>query len=455
MSERLPPPPDATFGPTPDPTRAPGDGHTSRRIRRVPAEGMLGGVAAGFARHFDIDVVWVRLAFVLTTVFAGGLGLIVYLAAWIIVPADEGPTDSSTTAPGGPRGLTTAGDRRRGPYLAGLALVALGGIILLDRLLAPLQARLGWLSAGQLVLPLVLIALGVLIWRSDRVDPTAVARDASLAAERIGRVVEASGERAETWGEGIERRAEAWSEAVETRLEDWEADRAARAESLTAADAGARVTPITLAAALITLGGVWLLASVGVAGMSLARALSGALLIVGLGLVAGAFLGRGRGLVLAGLLLAPAVILVTLLQLSTGSVLALPNTSTEDGVFDTEPISARPTDLSALPSSYRFGVGTVLLDLRALDREELAQAGVTELDVELGIADLTILLPAHVGVRVEVELGIGRVEIGDEVSSATGGFGVTVAELIPASDASDGTLLIRIEQGIGRVRVSR
>jgi phage shock protein C len=49
----------------------------------------IAGVCAGFARHFSTDVTLMRilwLAFALGT----GVGFIVYLAAWIIVPSDRG-----------------------------------------------------------------------------------------------------------------------------------------------------------------------------------------------------------------------------------------------------------------------------------------------------------------------------------------------------------------------------
>jgi phage shock protein PspC (stress-responsive transcriptional regulator) len=49
---------------------------------------MLGGVAAGVARYLDIDVVIVRVAFAVLTVF-GGSGVLIYLAAWLLIPADD------------------------------------------------------------------------------------------------------------------------------------------------------------------------------------------------------------------------------------------------------------------------------------------------------------------------------------------------------------------------------
>ena len=58
------------------------------RLRRHTDEKMLGGVAAGVARHFDFDVSLVRLAFVALALF-GGSGLVLYIVAWVVVPADD------------------------------------------------------------------------------------------------------------------------------------------------------------------------------------------------------------------------------------------------------------------------------------------------------------------------------------------------------------------------------
>ncbi len=63
----------------------PGGG--SRLLRRSISGRVLGGVAAGFADHFDFDVRYVRLALVLLS-FIGGAGVPFYLAAWALVPEE-------------------------------------------------------------------------------------------------------------------------------------------------------------------------------------------------------------------------------------------------------------------------------------------------------------------------------------------------------------------------------
>jgi phage shock protein PspC (stress-responsive transcriptional regulator) len=60
-------------------------GAASRRLFRDPDDHLIAGVCAGIANYFDIDVVWIRLAFALI-VLAGGAGLLLYIVLWVVVP---------------------------------------------------------------------------------------------------------------------------------------------------------------------------------------------------------------------------------------------------------------------------------------------------------------------------------------------------------------------------------
>jgi phage shock protein C len=62
-----------------------------KRLKRIPADGSIAGVCAGLAAYFDVDVTLVRLAWVILSIVPGGIigGVIAYLAAWVIVPADN------------------------------------------------------------------------------------------------------------------------------------------------------------------------------------------------------------------------------------------------------------------------------------------------------------------------------------------------------------------------------
>ena len=47
---------------------------------------MIAGVCAGLAREFGVPVTVLRLAFVLGTLFGGGIGIVLYLVLWVVMP---------------------------------------------------------------------------------------------------------------------------------------------------------------------------------------------------------------------------------------------------------------------------------------------------------------------------------------------------------------------------------
>ncbi len=57
-----------------------------KRMLRRSENCTIGGVAAGLADYFDIEVRFVQLGFIIAT-FAGGAGVVAYLMAWLIIPS--------------------------------------------------------------------------------------------------------------------------------------------------------------------------------------------------------------------------------------------------------------------------------------------------------------------------------------------------------------------------------
>jgi signal transduction histidine kinase len=129
-----------------------------RRATRDTRQPVIGGVAAGLARHLAVPVVWVRAAFLVTAVL-GGSGILFYAGLWLVLPA-ESPFDIE--APG----LETAARQGRRPgrirRLAdsgpAIALVALGvGLVLTA------EAIFG---NGLVIWAMVLAVVGFgLLWR--------------------------------------------------------------------------------------------------------------------------------------------------------------------------------------------------------------------------------------------------------------------------------------------------
>lgn len=64
----------------------------TKKLFRDPDKKVLGGVASGLAAYMKMDVVVVRLIFVITAVF-GGVGFIAYIVFWIVAPEARSITD--------------------------------------------------------------------------------------------------------------------------------------------------------------------------------------------------------------------------------------------------------------------------------------------------------------------------------------------------------------------------
>jgi phage shock protein PspC (stress-responsive transcriptional regulator) len=70
------------------------DGTSDRKQLYRPREGrMIAGVCAGIGEYAGIDPNIVRLVFAVLTIFSIGLGALVYLVAWAVVP-EEGVKQS-------------------------------------------------------------------------------------------------------------------------------------------------------------------------------------------------------------------------------------------------------------------------------------------------------------------------------------------------------------------------
>src|SRR4051812_23355793 len=73
--------PMSTSSPSADPTAG------IRRLHRSSDDRILGGVCAGLARYFNVDPTIVRIA-AAALLLLGGVGIIAYGAAWLLVPEE-------------------------------------------------------------------------------------------------------------------------------------------------------------------------------------------------------------------------------------------------------------------------------------------------------------------------------------------------------------------------------
>lgn len=67
-----------------------GSSALTRSWYRVPETKLVAGVCAGLAEQFGVSVTIIRLAFVLGVIVGWGMGLVLYLALWVIMPIRPG-----------------------------------------------------------------------------------------------------------------------------------------------------------------------------------------------------------------------------------------------------------------------------------------------------------------------------------------------------------------------------
>lgn len=154
---------------------------TTERLYRSRVNKVIGGVAGGLADYFDIDVVLVRVVFVLLALFGGSGGLI-YIIMWIIVPASDtfsnnqnhGYTDSGSTKDVDLEinidedGNEIVGEKRtkktNSGLILGIILIFIGMLFLIDRIMPWYNITDFW--------PLLLVVVGVLMIKPDIFKPT-------------------------------------------------------------------------------------------------------------------------------------------------------------------------------------------------------------------------------------------------------------------------------------------
>ncbi|MEY3072743.1 MAG: hypothetical protein RLZZ353_939 [Actinomycetota bacterium] len=404
------PPPAPPGGTPPPPSRPP--------LRRATGDAILGGVAAGIARTLDLDAALVRIAMVVLALPLDGLGVIAYLAAWALIPADEEPT------PDAPRSGT-------GVWI-GAGLIGLGGLMVLERL----GDTWGWGAwrpwrwfAADLVLPLGLVVVGALLWWR-------------------------SGER-----DGVPRRIAAGGPAADADLGVTASGTPAATRTRTAPSEDSRLAPLTMGLALMALGGLWTTDGLDVTSLGATRIAAATLLVLGLGLIVGAVAGRARGLILPGAVLAVVVLGMLGAERADGAAVGTPGVSTLE----------RPASVAEVPTGgYEWGAGDVVLDLRRLDAPALLAAdGPVVVRAQLGVGTLEVVVPRGVGLDVEASVGIGTLTV-DPDAELEAEVGIGRLE-VPGSDqrglglrrdgdtsALDGgaVLGLRLDVGVGRITIT-
>jgi phage shock protein PspC (stress-responsive transcriptional regulator)/predicted membrane protein len=438
---------DTNTPPSPPPPPAPPAAH--RTLRRDRANGMLGGVAAGISRTYGIDVLLVRVLFVVAGVL--WIGVPAYVIAWIAIAPDDGPP------------VFTPG-RRDPKMILGLGLVALGALIAGDRVLPH------GFGFGHFGWPLLLIGGGLAILLLRRRDdplptdhddyvlpvagaaageeapdephaetepaPAAAATTSSsfvppppvlppLPMPPTGPVPPTSPVPPTAWTQNVP-----WPAAPPTPSS--RARRRASRYERRAQRPRSFLTPLTLSVLLIGAGIASLLQATGALDVNLTVVLAIGTAIVGAALIVGAFVGRAHALILVGLLLLAAT--------GISNTIDVP---LRGGIGDR---TYRPIHVAELQSRYQLGIGKLEIDLRDLPLD----GRTTVVDAQNGIGELLVLVPSTVRVEVHAHAGAGSVRM---FGREAGGWPENDERAIDGT--GPGVLQLNLRVGAGEVNVRR
>ncbi len=432
-------------------TTAPGQSGSrpTRQLTRSSHDRMLAGVAGGIARYTDSPPALWRVLFVITA-FAGGLGIVAYGAAWLLLPEDADPSAKRA-----------ATGRDVGTWV-GIALLALAALIVVDRVS---------IFHGGLVIPAVLVLAGVLIWQSGQRDhheappgstpPTAPPPPPAATPAPPAPASPDAADRAATAGIPPDT-------ATTARLDQSETDMSTTQQlppapptasvppsgwspppSRPGADDRPQWTPppaderprsglgrIVVALILVMIGSAAILDNLAVVDVSIATVSAIALLMVGLGLVVGAWWGRARGLIVLGALLIPLVAVSGLANLDRAPLAG--------GVGDRR---FEPVAVADLQGSYRLAAGQLTLDLTDVDFTDHT----VDVDASVAFGELDVRVPQGVRVEVDGQVGIGDLQLFDVEDSGIG-LDRTVAD---EGREGAGTLRLHLNSGFGQIQVRR
>jgi phage shock protein PspC (stress-responsive transcriptional regulator) len=136
-----------------------------RRLTRVRDGRWFGGVCAGLGRYFELSPTIYRLAFA-ALALAGGTGILLYLAAWLVMPEED--ADASLAE-------QVLRDHRDRPGLAvGVGLIGLASVIALSH-------AAFWPHPGNVWLAALVVGGGLVWWELHGRRPAAASAPAAPA----------------------------------------------------------------------------------------------------------------------------------------------------------------------------------------------------------------------------------------------------------------------------------
>jgi phage shock protein PspC (stress-responsive transcriptional regulator) len=442
--------------------------HTSTAVRRWTrrsTDRWFAGVASGLADGLDVQPWIVRVGFVIATLI-GGVGVLAYAFLWWLLPRRDLPDSAAQRMaqrfPGAPTWL-------------GVGLLVVGVMLF--------AGQLGWWHPS-LVLAFLLVGLGVLLFRgqtSDRTEPPPApgggppetpppvdrpdpfSSTVLLPSEEPPAAPSPPQEARERWFLGLVGGALALGLLAMVRLMQQGDLQHIGGEMALLILAGVLLViglvvrgrqpkerrrsflfPLTIGVALLVAGLAAVLDQIGAIDLTVGGGFALVVLVLGAGLVAGAWYGRGRWLILPALLLAPLALIATVITIPL------------DQGFGDRTFAVTRAD--QLPASYAVAGGTLHLDLTDLPPETDPAA----VSAEIGAGTLQILVPADADVVVTGDVGVGTYSVGrlehrkrysfSVEERSRGGVDLALDEEMPGVGR---TIDLAVHVSVGQLRILR
>ncbi|WP_395362743.1 PspC domain-containing protein [Streptomyces sp. YH02] len=423
-------------------------------LRRSRGSKVVGGVCGGLGRYFDLDPVIFRVVIGVLSV-PGGLGLIFYGFAWLLIPLDGEEENEG-------RRLLTG--RVSGGTLAAILMALVGSGVFLSML------HSGTMLGSALLVAFALASAAM--WSRHRQAGVVEAEGRADTATASRPVAEAPPETKAPplvefpswwrdpivkdgstgkvaigylWGpHGIVDRDGLVNGEVPRPGGQWSAGPTAPGRPKPSIrrspfSIGGLVYLLAMVAAVIGTSLTWESEPLGT---SLQTGLVAALAVFGLGLVVSSFLGRtGFGTIFL------TVVTAGLLSLTT----AVPGEITTEWIRETW----RPASVAAVQPRYELGTGVGTLDLSTL----AVPAGTTvSSEVEVGAGRLKVIVPRDAVVKLHAQAGLGDLQLPGEPANdidISPDRDVTRTLNPPAGTTPAGTLDLSLKVSIGQVEVTR